>query len=69
MKIRTTTATVSLISNTVVSNPYSDSITFDPQFFAAVHPCLKFQVHLIDLSQSDIQVLYGFQIDNGISSV
>ena len=28
-------------------------------------PYIKFQVSLIDLSQSDIQVLNGLQIDNG----
>ena len=30
------------------------------------HPYLNSQVSLIDLSQSDIQILYGLQIDNGI---
>ena len=30
------------------------------------HPYLKFQIHLIDLSQSSIQVLYGLQTDDGI---
>ena len=64
-KIRTTTTTKFLISNTVVLNPYSHS-TFDPQSFAPLHLYLKFQVHLIDLSKSDIQILYGLQIDNGI---
>ena len=29
-----------------------------------LHPYLKFKFHLIGLSQSDIQILYGFQIDN-----
>ena len=30
------------------------------------HPYLNFQVSLIDLSQPDIQILYGLQIDDGI---
>ena len=55
-KIRTTTTTMFLIFNTIVFNPYSHSIEFDPQSFAP----------LPYLSQSDIQILYGFQIDNGI---
>ena len=36
------------------------------QYLSLLHPYLKFQVCLIDLSQSDIQILYGFQMDNGI---
>ena len=62
-KIRTTTPIVFLISSTVVPNYCNHSTAFDPQSFA---PFSKFQVSLIDLSQSDIQILYGFQIDNGI---
>ena len=31
-----------------------------------LQPYLKFKVYLIDLSQSDIQIIYGLQIDNGI---
>ena len=30
------------------------------------HPYLKFQIHLIDLPQSSIQVLYGLQTDDDI---
>ena len=30
------------------------------------HPYFNFQVSLIDLSQPDIQILYGPQIDDGI---
>ena len=41
------------ISNPVVPN-------------SAFNSYLKFQVCLIDLPQSDIQILYGLQIDNGI---
>ena len=55
-KIRTTTTTMFLIFNTVVLNPYSHSIEFNSPSFAP-WPYL---------SQSDIQILYGFQIDNGI---
>ena len=65
-KIRTTTTTGFLISNTVVPNPYSHSTTFDLKFFAPLHPYLKFQVRLIDLPQSDIQIFYGLQTDNSI---
>ena len=60
---RTTTTTAFLISNIVVSNPYSHSAAFDSQFRT---PYLKFKVRLIDLSQSDIHILYDLQIDNGI---
>ena len=31
-----------------------------------VDTTFKFQVRLIDLSQSSIQILYGLQIENGI---
>ena len=61
-KIRTTTTTVFLISNKVVLNPYSHSAAFHHHSF---RPLFKFQVCLIDLSQSDIQILYDLQIDNG----
>ena len=64
--MRATFTTAFLISNTVVLKPYSHSTTFDPQSFTPLHPYLKFQVRLIDLSQSDIQILYGLQIDNAI---
>ena len=57
-KIRKTTTTAFLTSNTAVPNPYSHSTAFNPQSFAPV--CLT------DLSQSDIQILYSLQIDNGI---
>ena len=62
-KIKTTTTTAFLISNTVVPNSYSHSTAFNPQYFA---PLSKFQVGLIDLSQSDIQILYDLQIDNSM---
>ena len=35
-KIRTTTTTTFLISNTIVSNPYSHSTAFDPQSFTSL---------------------------------
>ena len=38
---------------------------FDPQYSIS-QSYLKFHIRLIDLSQSDIQILYDFQIDNGI---
>ena len=62
-KIRTTTTTAFLISNTVIPNPYSlaqNSILY------LSHPYLKFQVCLTDLSQSDNQIIYSLQKDNGI---
>ena len=34
--------------------------------FNLSHPYFKLQVLLIDLSQSDIEILYGLQIDNGV---
>ena len=58
-----TTTTAFLICNRVDLNPYSHDIAFDPQSFRALS--FKFQVCLMDLCQSDIQVLYGLQIDNG----
>ena len=64
--IKTTTNTAFLISNTVVPNPYSHSKAFDPNL---LHPYLKFQVHLTDFSQSDVQMLYRLQIDYSIGSV
>ena len=51
------------ISYAVVPNPYSHSTAFNPQFFR--NPYLKLKVPSIDLSQSDIQILDAFQIDNG----
>ena len=60
MKIQTITTTAILISNTVVLNPYSHSKAFHPQSFAP-------SFHTVDLSQSDIQILYGLlKIGNGI---
>ena len=64
-KIRTTTIAF-LIFNTVVPNPYSHSTAFNPQSFIPLHPYLKFQACLIDLSQSDIQIPFELQIDNSI---
>ena len=62
-KLRTTTTAVFLIFSKVVVNPYSHSI-----WSSIIHtPYLKFKVRLIGLAQSDIQILYGLQIDNGIS--
>ena len=52
-----------VLIDTVVSSPYSHSTAFNPQSFTIF---LKFPVCLIDLCQSDIQILYGLQIDNGI---
>ena len=60
--LKTTTNTF-LIPNTVVLNPYSHSAAL---ILNLLHLYLKFQVHLIDLSQLDIQILYGLQIDNDI---
>ena len=34
--------------------------------FNLSHPYFKFQVLLMDLSQYDIETLYGLQIDNGV---
>ena len=48
------TTTTFLIFNTVVLNPYSHSIAFDPYL---LHPYLKSQVGVIDLSQSVTQYL------------
>ena len=62
-KIKLTTTTTFLISNTVVPNPYSHIIAFIPHLS---HPYLQFHNCLIDLSQPDIQILYGLQIDHGI---
>ena len=62
-KKKKTTTTAFLICNRVDLNPYSHDIAFDPQSFRALS--FKFQVCLMDLCQSDIQVLYGLQIDNG----
>ena len=62
-KIRTITIAF-LIFNTVVTNPYSHSTAFDLQSFVPLHPCLKFQVRLIDLSQSDSQIPFVLQTDN-----
>ena len=63
-KIRATTATVFLIPNTVVSNPYSHSTAFDLQFFAPL-PWVPVPLNR-SLSQTAIQILYGFQIGNCI---
>ena len=54
-----------LISNTVVPNPY----IVQHSILNFSHPNLKFQVSLVDLFQSDIQILYNLQIDNGINMV
>ena len=62
-KIKITTTTAFLISNTVVPNPYSHIRAFIPHLS---HPYLQFHNCLIDLSQPDIQILYGLQIDHGI---
>ena len=53
-KIKTTTTTAFSISSTFL-NPHNHVTVFDPQPFA---PYLKFQVSLVDLSQSDIQIFY-----------
>ena len=52
-----------VLIDAVVSIPYSHSTAFNPQSFTIF---LKFPVCLIDLCQSDIQILYGLQKDNGI---
>ena len=62
-QIKTITATAFLISNKEVLNPCSHRTTFDSQSFISY---CKFQVSLINLSQSDIQILCGLQIGNGI---
>ena len=59
-KIRTTTTIV------VVPNTCRHSTVFNPQSFVPLHPYLKFQVCLIDLSKSDIQIPFDLQIDNSI---
>ena len=53
-KVKTTTTTAFSISSTVL-NPHNHVTVFNPQPFA---PYLKFQVSLLDLSQSDIQIFY-----------
>ena len=58
-----TASTVFFISKTIVLNPYSNGAIFDPQFS---YPFLNLHVCWIDMSQSDIQILYSLQIDNGI---
>ena len=62
-KIKTITTTAFSISSTVVLNPYSHSTAFGPQSFA---PLILVGSSLIDLFQSDIQMLHNLQIDNGI---
>ena len=57
------TTTAFLTSNTVVPNPYNHSAAFDLQSFT---PLSEVPVSLIDMSQSNIQILYNLQIDNGI---
>ena len=62
-KIKTITTTAFLTSNTVVPNPYNHSAAFDLQSFT---PLSEVPVSLIDMSRSNIQILYDIQIDNGI---
>ena len=52
-----------LISKIVVPNQYSHGTAYD---LNSSHPYLKFQVRLKDLFQSDLQILYSLQTDNGI---
>ena len=61
-KIRATTATTLLFptQSRILTAIVQHSI------LNLLHPYLKFQVFLIDITQSDIQILYGLQIDNGI---
>ena len=61
-KIRTATTSASIL-NTVVWNQYS---IVQNSILNLLHHYLKFQVCFTDLSQSDIQTLYGLQIVNGI---
>ena len=51
-----TTTTIAYLISTAVQNPYSH---VQHLILNLLHPYLKFQPHLIDLSQSDIQILYG----------
>ena len=48
----TTITKAFLISNTAVPNPYSSSTAFNPESFTPI------PLSLLDLSQSDIHVLY-----------
>ena len=61
-KIKITTTTTLLISqqSRIITAIVHCSI------LNLLHPYLEFQVSLVDLSQSDIQILDGLQINNGI---
>ena len=68
MKIRTTTTTALLISNTAVPNPYSHSKVFHLQSFAPLS-YVPGSFNTVDLSQSDIQILYGLRNRRWYSAV
>ena len=61
-KIRTTTTTVHSVFNSQHSCPKSLQRYYS--IWSSIFRTLT--LSLIDLSQADIQILYGFQIDNGI---
>ena len=62
-KIRKTTTTVFLFPT---QQPRILTAVVQHSILNLSHPYFKFHVRLIDLSQSDIQILYGLQIDNVI---
>ena len=62
-KIRKTTTTVFLFPT---QQPRILTAIVQHSILNLSHPYFKFHVRLIDLSQSDIQILYGLQIDNVI---
>ena len=56
--------------STLYSANSANTVTNSPQSAIVQHsilhlllPYLKFQLHLIDLSQCDIHILYGLQLD------
>ena len=63
MKIWITSTTAFLIPCTVVPNAYSHSKLFHPQSSATLSS-VSGSVNIVDLSQSDIHILYNLQIDN-----